>query len=164
MKHADELVDLWVHDRLTHKGESAVLHIHTLLQLFRQHSGDTLKGKAKRPTFHICKYIFFVFVKKPLSSLLSKTSDLDERSYFLGNWMKGKSVKLIWVLLEKKSHTFHLFDHLVVVLEGSLENDLCRIHFPLPFRANGVGVVAPAKHTLVGARQARGGFHAPATK
>ena len=56
--------------------------------------------------------------------------------------------------------TSELLDHLVVVLQCLLHNCLWLIHLPLPLRPHWVGVVPPAEHTLVGARQAGSGLHA----
>ena len=62
---------------------------------------------------------------------------------------------------ENARHASKLFDHLVVILHGALNDELWIVHFPFPFRADWICVMAPTKDTFVRAGQRRGGLYAP---
>ena len=62
------------------------------------------------------------------------------------------------------THPAHLVYHGTVQLHGLLDDGFRGVGFPPPLRAHGVLVVAPAKHALVGARQAAAGGGAGAGK
>ncbi len=54
----------------------------------------------------------------------------------------------------------YLFDHLVMIFQGPVDDHLRRIHGPTPFGPDRIRMVTPAEDALVSARQAWGGLHA----
>lgn len=56
---------------------------------------------------------------------------------------------------------FYLFNHFVMILDGSVNDELWLVHGPLPLGADWVGVMPPAENALVGASQTRSSLHAP---
>ena len=52
------------------------------------------------------------------------------------------------------------FNHVLMVLNGFLQDQFWLVHLPPPLSAHRIGMVPPAEDTFIRTRQAWGGFHA----